>query len=100
MARRVSAPSRLVGAAERHPVAVIAEHHVQVVERAQVVAQLRLADLDDQRRRLERLVAPGFVGWARDPEAELERPPLSKFDRQPPPSLTERKARAGLGARE
>ena len=35
----------LVGAAERHPVAVRAQHRVQVVDAAQVVAQLRLADL-------------------------------------------------------
>jgi hypothetical protein len=43
---------------ERDPVAVLGEHRVQVVDRAEVVAQLGLADLDHERRRVERLVAP------------------------------------------
>jgi hypothetical protein len=33
------------------------EHRVQIVEAAQVIAQLSLTDLDDQRRRVGRVVA-------------------------------------------
>jgi DNA-binding transcriptional ArsR family regulator len=36
---------------------VLAQHRVQVLDRTQVVAQLGRADLDDQRGRVERLVA-------------------------------------------
>jgi len=52
--------------AERHPVAALLEHGVQIVDAAQLVAQLRRADLDDQGRRLRTLVAPGLeLGLAR-----------------------------------
>jgi hypothetical protein len=56
----------LVGVAERHPVAVLGEHRVEVLDAAQVVAQLGAADVDDQRRRIGRLVAVGrVIGLAR-----------------------------------
>ena len=64
----------LVGAAERHPVAALAQHRVEVVEAAQVVAELGLADLHDQRRRVERLVAVG--GELRATARRLQHPGL------------------------
>jgi hypothetical protein len=48
----------LVGVAQRHPVAALLQHRVQVVDAAEVVAELRRADLDDQGRRVGVLVAP------------------------------------------
>ena len=42
----------LVGVAERHPVAALLQHGVQVLDAAQLVAKLGLADLDDQGGRL------------------------------------------------
>ena len=51
----------LVRAAERHPVAVRLEHGVQVLDAAQVVAQLRRAHLADESRRIGRLVAVHLV---------------------------------------
>ena len=62
----------LVGAAERHPVAVRLQHRVQVVDAAQVVAQLGLADPHDERRRVERLVAVRLV--LRLPARRLQAP--------------------------
>src|SRR5687767_1146110 len=47
----------LVGAAEGHPVAVLLQHRVEVLDAAEVVAELGLADLADQRGRVEGLVA-------------------------------------------
>ena len=47
----------LVGAAQRHPIPVLREHRVQVVQAAEVVAELGLADLDDERRWIQRRVA-------------------------------------------
>ena len=44
----------LVGAAERHPVAVRLQHGVQVVDRAQLVPQLGRADLAHERRWIPR----------------------------------------------
>src|SRR4051794_36336561 len=42
----------LVGIAQRHPVALPDEHRVQVLDAREVVAQLRRADLDDERGRV------------------------------------------------
>src|SRR3954470_5503124 len=46
----------LVGAAERHPVAVRLEHRVEVLDGALVVLQLGAADLADDHRRIVRVV--------------------------------------------
>ena len=43
----------LVGGAEEHPVAVGLEHRVEIVQAANVVAELRLPYPHDQRRRVE-----------------------------------------------
>jgi len=54
----------LVGVAKRHPVAELLQHCMQVVDAAQVVAQLRGANLDDQRSRIGIRIAPGLeVGF-------------------------------------
>ena len=47
----------LIGAAQRHPVSVRLEHGVQVLDRAQLVAELGPTDLADDRTRLRALVA-------------------------------------------
>src|SRR5262249_43742528 len=62
----------LVGGAERHPVAVLLEHRAEVVDAPQVVAELRLADLHDERGRIGRLVAPRLV--VARPGRRLQRP--------------------------
>src|SRR2546423_740159 len=49
----------LVGAAERHPVTVLLEHLVQVVQPAQLIADLGLAHLDDKGWRGKRFVPGG-----------------------------------------
>ncbi len=58
--RAVGGGLLLVGAAERHPVAVRLQHRVEVIDAAQVIAKLGLADPDDERGRVERLVAEGL----------------------------------------
>ena len=55
-----------------HPVAGRHEHGVEVLDRAQLVAQARLADLADDRRRVGRLVAVHRV--LRRPRGRLEHP--------------------------
>src|SRR5215472_8924512 len=50
----------LVGVAQRHPVAALLQHRVQILDAAKLVAQLGGADLDDQRRGIGSLVAPGL----------------------------------------
>src|SRR5262249_46362016 len=50
-----------VGAAERHPVRALDEHRVEIVETPQLITQLRLADLHDERGRIRLLVAVGGV---------------------------------------
>src|SRR5437899_4693756 len=49
-----------IGAAKRHPVTVLLQHPEQVVQAAQLVADLGLPHLDDERRRLERLIPEGL----------------------------------------
>ena len=49
----------LVGVAQRHPIAALGQHRVQIVDAPKVVAKLGLADLHDERGRIERLVAVG-----------------------------------------
>src|SRR5437879_4103754 len=51
----------LIRAAERHPVAVLLQHRVQVIDRAQLVAELGLAHDADDRRRAGRLVPVHLV---------------------------------------
>src|SRR5690606_29117109 len=51
----------LVGAAEEHPLAVLVQHRVQVLDAAQVVAELRLSDLHHEGRRIGALLAPRLV---------------------------------------
>ena len=62
----------LVGAAEEHPVAVLPQHRVEVVERAQLVAERRLADDADERRRVGLLVPVHLV--LRRPRRGLQNP--------------------------
>ena len=50
----------LIGAAERHPVAVRFEHGVKVFETAKVVAEFGLANLDDERGRVGGFIAIGL----------------------------------------
>src|ERR1700682_5937411 len=46
----------LVGAAQRHPVAVLLEHGLEVLDGAKLITELGLADDADDRRRVETLV--------------------------------------------
>src|SRR5215213_711972 len=64
----------LVGGAEIHPVAVLLEHPVQVVDGTEVVLELGRADLADERRRVCRLVPIHRV--LRRPGRRLEDPRL------------------------
>src|SRR5260370_41481785 len=50
----------LVGVTQRHPVAALLQHRVQVLDAPKLVAQLGRAHLDDQGRRIGILVAPGL----------------------------------------
>src|SRR6185437_4521470 len=64
--RAVGGGLLLVGVAQRHPVAALLQHRVQVVNAAELVAQLRGAHLDDQGGRVAGLIAPGLeVGLSR-----------------------------------
>src|SRR5258706_11969778 len=51
----------LVGAAQRHPLALLLEHGVQILHGPPLVAQLRAADLAHKRGRLLGVVAPHLV---------------------------------------
>ena len=62
----------LVSAAQLDPVLVREQHRLQVLDTAQLVAQLRLADLADEHRRVGRLVAVHHV--LRRPRGRLQHP--------------------------
>jgi hypothetical protein len=51
----------LVGVAERHPIAVRLQHRSKIGQALEAVADLRLPDLRDERRRVEGFVSEGEV---------------------------------------
>ncbi len=46
---------------ERHPIAVRLKHRVQIFDAAELIPQLCLADLHDERRRIKRRITPRLI---------------------------------------